>query len=162
MPGEHHGRALSRRDCGITEHALCGRNEIAVEQTGGSSEGFPGDHRGLRTGRAAAPPQVFQYGRQPQGMAASLAERSSEHPGRIICPRHHVSGELLQAVLSLAGQANADRLGIAVLVRSHRKIGHGSPTITLSVYAHLFEKSDEAAAQAIDAVLSPAPKNSGS
>ena len=34
-----------------------------------------------------------------------------------------------------------------------RRLGHGSPTITLSVYAHLFDRSDEAAAKAIDLVL---------
>jgi len=35
-----------------------------------------------------------------------------------------------------------------------RRLGHGSPVVTMSVYAHLFDRSDEAAAKAIDAVLS--------
>ena len=34
-----------------------------------------------------------------------------------------------------------------------RRLGHGSPVITMSTYAHLFDRSDEAAAKAIDAVL---------
>ncbi len=34
-----------------------------------------------------------------------------------------------------------------------RRLGHGSPVVTMSVYAHLFDRSDEAAAKAIDAVL---------
>jgi integrase len=34
-----------------------------------------------------------------------------------------------------------------------RRLGHGSPVITMSIYAHLFDRSDEAAAKAIDAVL---------
>ena len=34
-----------------------------------------------------------------------------------------------------------------------RRLGHASPTITLSVYAHLFEKTDEAAALAMNAVF---------
>ena len=35
-----------------------------------------------------------------------------------------------------------------------RRLGYGSPTITLSVYAHLFSRNDEAAAKAIDVALS--------
>lgn len=34
-----------------------------------------------------------------------------------------------------------------------RRLGHGSPVITMSTYAHLFHQSDQAAAQAIDAVM---------
>ena len=34
-----------------------------------------------------------------------------------------------------------------------RRLGHGSPVITMAIYAHLFDRSDEAAAKAIDAVL---------
>lgn len=34
-----------------------------------------------------------------------------------------------------------------------RRLGHGNPAITMSVYAHLFTKSDEAAATAIDGML---------
>jgi integrase len=34
-----------------------------------------------------------------------------------------------------------------------RRLGHGSPAITMSVYAHLFDRSDEDAAQAIDALF---------
>jgi integrase len=35
-----------------------------------------------------------------------------------------------------------------------RRLGHGSPVVTMAVYAHLFDKGDEAAALAIDSVLS--------
>jgi integrase len=34
-----------------------------------------------------------------------------------------------------------------------RRLGHGSPAITLTVYGHLFDNSDEKAAAAIEAVL---------
>jgi hypothetical protein len=34
-----------------------------------------------------------------------------------------------------------------------RRLGHGSPVITMAVYAHLFDCSDETAAKAIDSVL---------
>lgn len=42
--------------------------------------------------------------------------------------------------------------GLDVLTVS-RRLGHWSPVITLTTYAHLFEKTDEAAAQAIEAAL---------
>jgi hypothetical protein len=32
-------------------------------------------------------------------------------------------------------------------------LGHASPSFTLSTYAHLFDRTDEAAAKAIDAAL---------
>jgi integrase len=35
-----------------------------------------------------------------------------------------------------------------------RRLGHASPVITMSTYAHLFNRSDEAAAKAIEMVLS--------
>jgi integrase len=44
------------------------------------------------------------------------------------------------------------------VVTVSRRLGHASPTITLSVYAHLFDKTDEAAASAIDALLKPTNK----
>jgi integrase len=34
-----------------------------------------------------------------------------------------------------------------------RRLGHGSPVVTLKIYAHLFVKTDRAAATAIDATL---------
>jgi integrase len=43
--------------------------------------------------------------------------------------------------------------GLDVLTIS-RRLGHASPTITLSVYGHLFPQSDDRAAQAIEAALS--------
>jgi integrase len=36
-----------------------------------------------------------------------------------------------------------------------RRIGHGSPAVTLAVYSHLFRQTDQAAADAIDAVMRP-------
>jgi len=41
------------------------------------------------------------------------------------------------------------------VVTVSRRLGHASPTITLSVYAHLFSKTDEASATAIEALLKP-------
>jgi integrase len=46
------------------------------------------------------------------------------------------------------------------VVTVSRRLGHASPTITLSVYAHLFDKTDEAAASAIEAVLKPTENKS--
>ena len=39
------------------------------------------------------------------------------------------------------------------VVKVSKRLGHASPTITLNVYAHLFNKSDDGAAQAIESVL---------
>ena len=39
-----------------------------------------------------------------------------------------------------------------------RRLGHGSPTVTLGVYAHLFDKGDEGAAQAIDDIFGKGEK----
>jgi integrase len=44
--------------------------------------------------------------------------------------------------------------GLDVLSIS-RRLGHGSPVITLGVYGHLFENKDDAAARAIEAALGP-------
>ena len=41
------------------------------------------------------------------------------------------------------------------VVSVSRRLGHGSPAITLSVYAHLFRETDKAAAEAIEAVMRP-------
>jgi integrase len=46
--------------------------------------------------------------------------------------------------------------GLDVLTIS-RRLGHGSPAITLGVYGHLFSNTDDKAAEAISAVLGPAP-----
>ena len=39
------------------------------------------------------------------------------------------------------------------VVTVSRRLGHGSPTVTLTVYAHLFQKTDLTAASAIEATL---------
>jgi integrase len=39
------------------------------------------------------------------------------------------------------------------VVRISRRLGHGSPKVTLTVYAHMFEKADTSAAVAIEATL---------
>jgi integrase len=39
------------------------------------------------------------------------------------------------------------------IVTVSRRLGHGSPTVTLGVYAHLFDKGDEGAALAIDNIF---------
>jgi integrase len=39
------------------------------------------------------------------------------------------------------------------VVKVSRRLGHGSATITLNVYAHLFNKTDDSAAIAIEATL---------
>jgi len=40
------------------------------------------------------------------------------------------------------------------VVTVSRRLGHASPALTLSVYSHLFNNKDEAAALAIDDALS--------
>ena len=42
--------------------------------------------------------------------------------------------------------------GLDILTIS-RRLGHGSPAITLNIYAHLFSNTDSAAAKAMDAAL---------
>jgi len=42
-----------------------------------------------------------------------------------------------------------------------RRLGHGSPNVTLAVYGHVFDKSDERAAEAIEAVLKIGENDSG-
>jgi integrase len=42
--------------------------------------------------------------------------------------------------------------GLDVLTVS-RRLGHATPVVTLTTYAHLSEKTDEAAAKAIEAAL---------
>jgi integrase len=44
--------------------------------------------------------------------------------------------------------------GLDVGAVSHR-IGHASPAITLTVYAHLFQSKDAAAAEAVEAAMRP-------
>jgi integrase len=39
------------------------------------------------------------------------------------------------------------------VVQISRRIGHGSPAVTLRIYAHLFKSTDTAAAAAIEAAL---------
>src|SRR5262249_31911523 len=46
------------------------------------------------------------------------------------------------------------------VVTVSRRMGHSSPTVTLAVYAHLFHKTDEAAASSIHAILRPNEKKS--
>jgi integrase len=53
--------------------------------------------------------------------------------------RHHHASNLIAA-------------GLDVLTVS-RRLGHGSPTITLSVYGHLYPRADDRAAQAIEAMF---------
>jgi integrase len=55
------------------------------------------------------------------------------------CLRHTHASQLIGA-------------GIDVVKIAHR-LGHASPTVTLNVYAHLFDKDDSAAAEAINAAL---------
>jgi integrase len=46
------------------------------------------------------------------------------------------------------------------VVTVSRRMGHSSPTVTLGVYAHLFDKTDEAAATSIDTILRPTQRKS--
>jgi Phage integrase family len=39
------------------------------------------------------------------------------------------------------------------VVKVSKRLGHASPTITLNVYAHLFNKNDDGAAQAIESAI---------
>jgi 2-methylisocitrate lyase-like PEP mutase family enzyme len=43
------------------------------------------------------------------------------------------------------------------IVTVSRRLGHGSPAITLTVYAHLFTNTDTTAATAIEAAMRPRP-----
>jgi integrase len=87
-----------------------------------------------------------------------------DHEGRPIAPNH-------LSVLwrrALAKLPNIPRVKFHALRHSHasalihagvdvvkvsRRLGHGSPTITLNVYAHLFSKTEDETADAIEAAL---------
>lgn len=42
------------------------------------------------------------------------------------------------------------------IVKISRRLGHGSPAVTLSVYSHLFDTRDDAVAEAIDLAMGAA------
>jgi integrase len=86
-------------------------------------------------------------------------EGSPRHPDWLTYHwNHHVKAlDLPRVTLHALRHSHASALissGQDVVTVS-RRLGHASPTITLSVYAHLFDKTDEAAALAIEAVLKP-------
>jgi integrase len=47
----------------------------------------------------------------------------------------------------------------ADIVTVSRRLGHGSPNVTLTIYAHLFQKTDLTAASAIEATLRFRPQD---
>jgi len=110
---------------------------------------------------------------------AQLEHRLKLGIGKLL-PTHYVFGDVVgearhpgwltdkwQSVLKTK---NLPRVSLHALRHSHasaliasgqdvvtvsRRLGHSSPTVTLTVYAHLFDKTDEAAASAIEAILKP-------
>jgi integrase len=63
-----------------------------------------------------------------------------------------------QATLHSLRHTHASHLiaaGLDILTIS-RRLGHGSPAITLAVYGHLFPQTDDRAAQAIEAAMASA------
>ena len=44
------------------------------------------------------------------------------------------------------------------VVKTSRRLGHSDPTVTLRIYAHLFDNSDAAAAAAIEAAMRTHPQ----
>jgi len=84
---------------------------------------------------------------RPDALSAAFARlvRSRKLPTiRLHALRHSHASALIAA-------------GLDVIAVS-RRLGHGSPTITLNVYGHLFASKDAAAAKAIDAAMRGAPK----
>jgi integrase len=140
----------------------------------------PKTRHGRRT--IALPPiaiEVFREHRKTQ-----LEIRLKLGIGRLL-PEHHVFGDLCGSVRHpdwityhwrhIVEALGLPRVTLHALRHSHasaliaagqdvvtvsRRLGHASPTITLSVYAHLFDKTDEAAASAIQEVLRPTENKS--
>jgi integrase len=88
----------------------------------------------------------------------------ARHPGWLTDQWQHVvnAKQLPQVSLHALRHSHASALiasGQDVVTVS-RRLGHSSPTVTLAVYAHLFDKTDQAAANAIEAILKPAKNKS--
>ena len=98
------------------------------------------------------------------GKPASDALLFCDHEGKPIAP-NHLSVLWRRAIAKLP---NIPRVKFHALPHSHasalihagvdvvkvsRRLGHGSPAITLNVYAHLFSKTDHETANAIEATL---------
>jgi integrase len=93
-----------------------------------------------------------------------LVEGSARHPGWVTDQWNHIVKikKLPHVTLHALRHSHASALiasGQDVVTVS-RRLGHASPTITLSVYVHLFDKTDEAAASAIEAVRKPTENKS--
>jgi len=56
----------------------------------------------------------------------------------------------------LVEQKCSDLFRITFAATISRRLGHGSPTITLSVYGHLFPQTDDRAAQIMEAAFTAA------
>jgi integrase len=89
---------------------------------------------------------------------------TARHPGWITDQwRHAVRAKRLpQVSLHALRHCHASALiasGQDVVTVS-RRMGYSSPTVTLAVYAHLFDKTDEGAATAIHAILKPTENKS--
>jgi integrase len=103
----------------------------------------------LALGIGRLPPDGFVFGtvegalRDPDRITQDWKRFAARHG----LPRTTLHG-LRHAHASALIAAGADPVTVS------RRLGHGSPVVTMAVYAHLFDRSDEAAAKAINAVLS--------
>ena len=108
----------------------------------GAARGAPGSH-GL--GRATPDDPIFAMADGSPLKPNTLSRNWLRATGAVGRPinlhslRHHHASNLIAA-------------GLDVLTVS-RRLGHGSPTITLSVYGHLYPRADDRAAQAIEAMF---------
>jgi integrase len=98
----------------------------------------------LGTGRPAATELVFPL---PDG-SPYPPDQLSRDWGNVVRDRK------LPRVMFLPHPTRTHRIAARLdLVTISRRLGHGSPAITLGVYAHVFGETDRAAAQAIDATM---------
>jgi len=102
----------------------------------------------LALGMGRPEPDALAFGR-PDGSPMSLDNLSRDW-------RRAVKALKLPEVMFHAlRHSHASALissGVDVLTVS-RRLGHGTPVVTLTTYAHLFEKTDQTAAKAIEAAL---------
>ena len=102
----------------------------------------------LALGMGRPEPDTLVFGR-PDG--APMSPDNLGRDGR----RTVKALKLPAAMFHALGHSHASALissGVEVLTVS-RRLGHGTPVVTLTTYAHLFEKTDLSAATAIEAAL---------
>ena len=100
-------------------------------------------------------------GLEPGDLVFTLPDGSPYPPDKLSRDRGNVvrDKKLPQVMFHALRHSHASALiaaGVDIVTVS-RRLGHGSPAITLTVYVHLFTNTDTTAATAIEAAMRPRP-----